>query len=227
MKRMFFISTVCFVFCLLCSVGCSKTDENLKDPNTENDTGNYEDEDDNVDVPNGNKNILIAYFSRAGENWNVGFVEKGNTAIMGEYIQDFTGGDIFEIIPETPYPDDYATMLDMAQNEIDTDARPAIKDRLENLNDYSIVFIGSPVWHEVPPMIMRTFYETYPDLAQKTIVPFGTHGGSGINSCINLIREYFPEATLLDSYGVSGERVRDEESKHNVRSWLQQIGIIE
>lgn len=170
--------------------------------------------------------ILIVYFSRAGENWQVGNVSKGNTAVMAEYIEEHTGADLFEIVPKTPYPADYASMLTIARDEIDNNARPEILNRLENLDSYTTVFIGSPIWHGVPPMIMRTFYETYPSLEQKTLIPFGTHGGSGIGSCTNLIKEYFPNAIMLESFGISGSSIRDDDASTKVKAWLERIGII-
>lgn len=114
-----------FIFCCLLSTfhftSCS--DDNPKETipdneNTENGNG--------TTAPQDGK-ILIVYFSRAGENWNVGYVDRGNTAIMGDYIKEFTGGDVFEITPQTPYPDDYDTMLEICRQEVDNDTRPAIK----------------------------------------------------------------------------------------------------
>lgn len=169
--------------------------------------------------------ILVVYFSRAGENWQVGTVEKGNTAIIGDYIKDLTGADLFEIVPKVPYPSNYMETVALAQQEIDNNARPEIKDRLENLDSYTTVFIGSPIWHGVPPMIMRTFYEAYPKLAEKTLIPFGTHGGSGIGSCSRLMREYFPEARLLDGFGMSGSDVRNEGVSDQVAAWIDRIGV--
>ena len=81
--------------------------------------------------------ILIAYVSRAGENYNVGvtdpnsasaayagYIEKGNTEIVAETIAELTGGDLYRITTVEPYPDDYASMLTRAQEELDNNARP-------------------------------------------------------------------------------------------------------
>lgn len=102
--------------------------------------------------------ILIVYFSRTGENYAVGNISVGNTAIMADYIQKYTGGTIFEIVPKVPYPDSYEETKTISINETNSNARPAIKYPLENLDKYSIIFIGSPIWYGGPPMIMRTFY---------------------------------------------------------------------
>ncbi len=225
------ITIICCLGCLIWAASCdrdSMSDDPMIPGEENNDGSNDEDDNDGEGVPGDSTGkILIVYFSRAGENWNVGYVERGNTAIMGDYIQEFTKGDVFEILPQTPYPDDYETMLDVCRQEVDNDVRPAIKTELENLDEYSIVFIGSPIWYARPPMIMRTFYESYPGLANKTIIPFGTHGGSGISSCTNLIKEYFPNTTLLESYGIAGDQIRNEQSRTNVQSWLQRIGIVD
>lgn len=229
MKKLLFI--LCCLFGTLPLMSCSGDEpEEITpgNPNTENgNNGNDNGDQDDGNEPETPQNgkILIVYFSRAGENWNVGYVNRGNTAVMADYIKELTGGDVFEIEPETPYPTDYQEMLQVSNHEAETNARPAIKNKLENLDQYDIVFIGSPIWRSNPPMIMRTFYEAYPGLADKTLVAFGTHGGSGISSCPRLIREYFPNAVQLESFGISGERIRDVQSKEDVRSWLQRIGI--
>ena len=143
---------------------------------------------------------------------------------MAGFIQDYTGGATFEIVPAVPYPDGYDKMKEVSQQETASNARPAIKNPLENLDKYSIVFVGSPIWYGAPPMIMRTFFETYRGkLAGKTIVPFGTHEGSGVSSCTDLVREYFPNATLLETLGIKGQQVNN--SRESVEEWLRRIGI--
>ena len=114
--------------------------------------------------------ILVAYLSRAGENYNVGipragsasaayagYVEKGNTAILAETIAKATGGDLFAITTVTPYPDDYAAMLQVAREEIDTDARPTLTGSVENMDDYDVIFIGYPIWHAHLPQAIYSF----------------------------------------------------------------------
>ena len=167
---------------------------------------------------------LIVEFSCAGENWQVGYVDRGNTAVMADYIKEFTDADMFEIEPVTPYPTDYNEMLQVSNAEYEQNARPEIKNKIEDLANYSTIFIGSPIWHGNPPMIMRTFYEAYPELDSKTIIPFGTHGGSGISSCSRLIKEYFPNAKQLDPLGISGSSIRENSSKEQVREWIERIG---
>ena len=208
---------------------CSGDGVIITEPPVEGNEGNEEGEDneegsEQPEVTNGS--ILIVYFSRAGENYGVGTVSVGNTAIMAGYIQEYTGGATFEIVPTVPYPSDYDEMREVSQQETASNARPAFNGQVENWDQYSVVFVGAPIWYGAPPMIMRTFYETYrEELAGKTLVPFGTHAGSGVGSCTSLVREYFPNATLLETFGVSGASVRNESARTQVESWLTRIGI--
>ena len=149
--------------------------------------------------------VLVAYLSRAGENYNVGipqagsasaayagYIEKGNTAMMAAVIADMTGGDLFEIQTVTPYPEDYASMLRVAQEEIDTDARPALAANVENMADYEVVFIGYPNWWGTMPMFMFTLLDAF-DWTGKKIVPFCTNEGSGLGSSERDIKASCPE----------------------------------
>lgn len=232
MKKLFEL-LLCSLSFMTVAWSCGHDDEGItpvtiQDENTPNDNGDSTDPNGSAtDSTSGSERtkLLIVYFSRAGENWNVGYVDRGNTAVMADYIKELTGGDVFEITPQTPYPSNYEEMLEVCRQEIANNARPAIKDTLSNIDDYSTIFIGSPIWSGRPPMIMRTFYENYPQLATKTLIPFGTHAGSGISSCTTLIREYLPNATILESCGISGDQIRNAQSRNNVKEWLQRIGI--
>ncbi|MBR0284986.1 MAG: flavodoxin, partial [Selenomonadaceae bacterium] len=92
------------------------------------------------------KKILVAYFSRAGENYNVGYIEKGNTHIMADMIAEAVGADTFEIKTIKPYPEDYKECTEVAKQELAEDARPALARKVENWQDYDTVFLGYPIW---------------------------------------------------------------------------------
>jgi flavodoxin len=221
MKKILFIA-----FSLLLSVSLiSCSDDSDNETLTEETEDNNQEENEDGETEVSNEEILIVYYSRTGENYpNNTVLTVGRTAVMAGYIQDYTGGAVFEIIPTISYPDDYDEMREVSQQETAGNARPAISNTLENLDQYKTIFIGSPIWYGAPPMIMRTFYETY-DLSDKTIVIFGTHEGSGIGSCTTWAREYFPNATYLDSYGVRGQNING--ARNDVESWLRRISIPE
>ena len=173
----------------------------------------------------------MVFLSRAGENYNVGvtregsasaayagYIDKGNTAMMAAVIAELTGGDLFEIQTVTPYPEDYASMLRVAQEEIDTDARPALAAQVENMADYDVVFIGYPIWHGRMPQAICTFIETH-DLSGKTVIPFNTHEGSGLGSSERDIKAACPGATVLPGLSIHGGSAASAEKQ--VAAWAK------
>ena len=205
---------------------CDKGETTPEDPDATTGASIPSHEEENGNTA-GDGKTLIVFFSRTGENWRVGVVEKGNTAIMAEYIQEYTKADVFEIVPEVAYPEGYEDCKTVATSEKNSNARPKFKGSIENLSQYENVFIGSPIWWGEPPMIMHTFYEAYPELKEKTIIPFGTHGGSGVGSCLTTLKKYYPDAKYLESLGISGSEIRKESSKTAVQNWLKKIGFTE
>lgn len=175
----------------------------------------------------GNK-ILVTYFSRTGENYSVGYIEKGNTHIIADMIAEQTGSDTFEISTVTPYPDDYDECTAIVQQERNENARPELKESLDNLEDYDVIFIGYPIWWGDMPMAVYTFLESY-DFSGKTIVPFCTHEGSGLSSTQESIEAICPDAEILDGLAIRGSVAQNsqDEAKEAVTEWLRQMEFIE
>lgn len=171
--------------------------------------------------------ILIAYFSRADENYGVGMIEKGNTEIIAEIIAEETGGELFHIERSTPYPADYDECTDEAKKEQEENARPELASELESIEAYNTIFIGFPIWWSDMPMAVYTFLESY-DFSGKTIVPFCTHAGSGLSSTVSSIQSACPDATVLDGFAIQGSTAQNEQSeaKEAVMSWLEEIDLI-
>ena len=90
--------------------------------------------------------MLVIYFSRADENWQVGYVERGNTAIMVDYIKELADVDVFEIVPEVAYPAVYDECIAYVTEEINENRRPKYKNEITNIADYETIFIGGPIW---------------------------------------------------------------------------------
>ncbi len=182
------------------------------------------------------KKSLVVYFSmpetdnpqnmtREEENSTVVINGKvlGNTQYVAQLIQEMTGGDIFRILPQKPYPTDHHTLVDLAREEQKQDARPIIAGTLEAPEAYDTIFIGYPNWWGDMPMILYTFLEQY-DFSGKTLVPFCTHGGSGFSSTIQTIQAKQPGATVIrDGYSLS--RSRMERAPSGVAEWLKEIGL--
>lgn len=90
---------------------------------------------------------------------------------MASYIAQQTGADLYEIVPETPYPEDYNECGDVALAERDNNERPAIAGLPDSLDQYDTIIIGYPIWWHTAPMIIGTFLESY-DLTGKDVYPF-------------------------------------------------------
>lgn len=175
----------------------------------------------------GGTNILIAYFSRAGENYNVGVIEKGNTEIIAEMIAEQTGGDLFHIETVTPYPEDYRECTNVAQQELRDNARPELTAAVDNFDGYDVVFLGYPNWWGDMPMAVYTFMESY-DFTGKTIIPFATHEGSGLASTESSIANACSGAEVMDGLSIRGSVAQNsqEEAKDAVVNWLRDAGFI-
>ena len=155
---------------------------------------------------------LIVYFS-----WS------GNTEAVAQEIQNQTGADLFEIVPAEPYTDDYDELLDIAQEEQSSDARPAIADTVD-LSGYDTVYLGFPNWWGDMPMIMYTFLDEY-DLSGKTIAPFNTSSGSGFSDSLDTIAEMEPDAEITEGLSLGSSEAED--CSDTVSGWLGSIGLPE
>lgn len=178
--------------------------------NSETETAeDQESTEETADTADGN--VLIAYFS-----WS------GNTGQLAQMIQSETDGDLFVIEPETPYTDDYNTLLDVAQQEQSDNARPALAAQVENWDDYDTVFVGYPNWWGDAPMIILSFLEQY-DCTGKTIVPFCTSGGGGFGSSISSIESSAAGAIVAEGLHVNGSSVGN--AGEDVAAWIAELGL--
>lgn len=146
----------------------------------------------------------------------------GNTQYVAQLIRDMTGADLFRIEPRQPYPTAHRALVDLAKDEQNRNARPAIAGKIENMDAYHTVFIGYPNWWADMPMILYTFLESY-DLSGKTVIPFNTHGGSGFSDTIDTIARLQPKARVVES-GFTISRSRMERAESGVAAWLTELG---
>lgn len=147
----------------------------------------------------------------------------GNTEYVAQTIQERVGADIFRIEPENAYPTNHEELVDLASKEQEDEARPALKEKIENIDQYETIFLGYPNWWGDMPMILYSFLDET-DLAGKTIIPFNTHGGSGFSDTINSIMEAEPDAKVIeDGYSVNRDEAAD--SKEAVIEWLNDLKI--
>ena len=173
---------------------------------------------------NTDSKILVVYFSRTGENYNVGNVEVGNTAMVASYIKDYLKADSFEIIPTNKYSDKYQECLDQATKEKNENARPEIQNKITNFDQYDTIFVGYPIWWGDLPMIMHTFFESY-DFNGKKVIPFNTHEGSGDAGTYSTVQKDLPKANVTtDGLALDGKTARSDDGKQKTIDWLKGLG---
>ena len=158
---------------------------------------------------------LIIYFSRADENYAVGYVEKGNTEIVAEFVQELTGADIFKVEPLVPYAADYKTCIKEAKKRI---GNAPVKDKPDDISAYDTVFIMSPIyWGTYAPEV-ETALEGL-DFTGKTIRVISTHEGSGLGSMVSDVKRICKGANVSeDGLAIKGSKAKD--SKNTVAGWL-------
>lgn len=171
------------------------------------------------------EDALIAYFSHAGENYNVGVVEEGNTAKLAKVIAEQTGAALFEIVPVVDYPQSYNECLEVATAEQREGARPEYVGDVENWEQYDTVFIGYPIWWGEIPNIVYTFMENH-DFAGKIVIPFNTHEGSGQSHSQRDIENLLSDATVLQGLAVQGKTAQSnpDATAEAVSKWLAGLG---
>ena len=169
--------------------------------------------------------VLVAYFSRAGENYYYGdrtWLEVGNTQRVAGMIAELIPCDLYRIEAAEPYPDDYDETVDRNVREQNADARPELANPLPTIDQYDVVLLGSPIWNIRAPMIMSTFTESH-DFTGKTIHPFTTHAMSGLGTTE---RDY--NRTCVRATSAKGSAIRGEEAQETmpeIAEWLRHIGL--
>ena len=175
-----------------------------------NNTTNNEGAGQAMNKQNGKK-VLIAYYS-----WS------GNTKAVAEEIHKQIGGDLQAIVPVTPYSETYAVTVAKAKQEQLSNARPAIKTQIPNIDEYDTVLLGYPNWWGSYPMLIATFAENN-KLDGKTIAPFYTHGGGGEQRCSSDLRKLLPKANIQEGLCLSGSSARSAQGE--VSAWLKRLGF--
>ncbi len=184
----------------------TQNNETINNVNTES---NETDTDAEADTQNGK--ALIVYFS-----------QSGNTQTVANFIHEAVGGDVVRLKTVKTYSSNYNDLLDEAQEEQRNNARPELKTKIDNIEEYDTIFLGYPNWWGDMPMPLYTFLEEY-DLSEKTIAPFVTSGGSGFSNTIRTIREYEPNANVVEGLSISGSSAGS--SQDEVEEWTSSLGF--
>ncbi|TGE39217.1 flavodoxin [Desulfosporosinus fructosivorans] len=168
-------------------------------------------EENNTQTSEKEKKILIAYFSHTG-----------HTNTFAEIIQKEVGSDLFAIEPQDAYPIDHDTVVQQARGEVDSQYKPKLSNQIPDIRSYDIIFIGTPIWwYSVAPPV-RTFLTDY-DLADKTIIPFSTHKGSGLSGIDKTMQELQPKTKVLEGLAIWDDQAKDKQA--DIVSWLQRLNV--
>lgn len=160
---------------------------------------------------------IVVYFSRADENYSVGYIKKGNTEVIAEYIQEFTGADMFKVERKIPYAKDYNTCIKESQIEQRTNARPELVKELSSIDEYDTVYVGCPIYWGTLPNPMFTQLEKL-NWQGKIVKPFTTHEGSGLGNVVTDLKKICKGAIVKDGLAIRGSSVTT--AKDKVKEWL-------
>ena len=161
------------------------------------------------------KKSLIVYFSRADENYAVGFVLKGNTEYVAEYVQELTNADMFKAIPLVPYAKDYQTCIKEAKERV---GNAPIKESINDISDYEVIYIMTPIyWGTMAPELETAIKDL--DFTGKIIRVITTHEGSGLGNVVNDVKRICIGANVLDdALAIKGSEAKN--SKSILESWI-------
>ena len=164
---------------------------------------------------------IVIFFSHAGDNYSVGNIEVGNTKIVADYISEIAGADQFEIVTHKYDGMAYTPLINLAKEEANNGELPPYEGDAPDLSQYDIVFIGGPVWWGTYPQVMFTLFKDI-NLDGKTVIPFTTHEGSGLASCVSDVKKAFPKAKVTGEFSIYGHEVRSGRAR--VEKWLKGLG---
>ena len=175
--------------------------------------------------PTGSGKVLIVYLSRTN-----------NTKKIAEIIHKNMGGMLVALELKKPYPQDYKAIVDQVVEENATGYLPPLKTEIDSIEKFEVVFVGFPTWGMQLPPPVKSFLNQY-DLGGKTVVPFNTHGGYGIGSSFETVKELCPKSKVLEGFSTKGgverdgiyfviEGEKEKQVRDEIKRWLREINLI-
>ncbi|MBG6244413.1 flavodoxin [Candidatus Symbiopectobacterium sp. 'North America'] len=150
-------------------------------------------------------------------------LETGSTQYVAQLLQKRTQGDLYRIETTTPYPRQHDALLRAAEKEQETKARPSLKTPLPDLSRYDTIYVGYPIWWYTMPMVIYGLFEQN-DFADKTVIPFTTHGGSRLADSLREIARRQPKAKLITRVlSISRDDISHPDVPAQVEQWVKHI----
>ena len=169
---------------------------------------------------------LIAYFSRADENYFSGamrYVKVGNTEIVVNKMKEMFDAAVFKIEMKNPYSPVYMTCIEEAKKDLRAKARPELVHMPESIDEYDTIILAYPNYWGTMPMAVYTFLDAF-DFTGKTILPLCTNEGSGMGGSERELKKTCPGANVKSGLPITGSSA--ESSKPQVEKWLRANGLI-
>lgn len=163
---------------------------------------------------------LVIYFSHTGENYmsdGIRNIDKGNTEIVAETIKDITGADLFKVETVKEYPYNYQKCCDVAKDELNSDLRPELKNKLDNISEYDVIYIGGPVWWSIAAWPVDTFVKSN-DFNGKTVIPFCTSASSSLGQSSDLLAKEANTGNWKEGY-----RFSSDASSSDIKTWTDSL----
>lgn len=162
---------------------------------------------------------LVVYYSRRGENYNVGNIKEGNAEHIAKVIQKITGADIYEIEPVKEYSKDYMRCTEESKDELRNQERPEFKNPISSIAEYDTIYLCYPNWWGTFPRIVATFLERY-DFSGKTIKPMCTHEGSGMGRSESELKSTLSTSTIKPGLAIKGTNAHNSDKR--IEEWINE-----
>ena len=162
------------------------------------------------------KKSLVIYFSRADENYNVGYITKGNTEYIAEFVRDITNADLFKIEPLVPYSKDYNTCIQEAKQRV---GNAPIKENIKDISSYEVIYIMTPIyWGTMAPELETAIKDL--DFTGKTVRVVTTHEGSGLANVPTDVKRICKGANVLSDEAIAIRGADCKNARNKIENWV-------
>ena len=171
------------------------------------------------------KDIAIAFFSRSGENYKVGSVEKGSGALIAGMIEKAVDAKAYEIARKRPYPESYEECNKDAEEERKANDRPELRDPVPQVSEKRLILVYPNWWGDLP-MAVYTMLDSI-DTNGLKIYPVCTHEDNGLAMTDRMLMLAYPDASVMKGLAIRGTAVqeRSDEVEENIRKYLEKVGF--
>ncbi len=173
-----------------------------------------------------NRGTFVAFFSRSGENYKVGSIEKGNGRIIASIVSRLLAVPEYEICKADEYPEDYDECSKVAREEQRNNERPRLRYPLPDMSDMNSMILVYPNWWGDLPMPVYSLLDSIETKGLK-IFPVCTHEESGLGMTERILMQSYPDASVMKGIAIRGTAVQNDPEgvEENLRTYLRSVGF--